>query len=139
MMILALPQDLQASVRKSDLLELEETVLHELDFNVQQVGPMAFAERYLQVMGLDSSPLSPFVLKTCDEICEYLTRRSHIYLTHPMATVGAASLILALSVCLNEKLSKTLKAAYLPEFRKKIPNGELLDCWSPEVVEITQI
>lgn len=90
-------------------------------------------------MGLDSSPLTSFVLKTCDEICEYLARRSHLYLTNPMATLGAVGLILALGVCSDEKLSKALRAAYLPEFRKKNPKGELLAWWSPKMAETTKI
>lgn len=47
MMILALPQHLRMFVCKSDLLNLEETILFTLDFDLQHVGPIAFAERFL--------------------------------------------------------------------------------------------
>lgn len=68
------------------------------------MGPLLFAERFAQVIGLEGKT-SESVLKFCDQICKYLARRACIYLTHNTGTLAAVALALALGICGDKTLS----------------------------------
>ena len=129
MMIWALPQPLRKFVSKPELLDLEENIIRTLDFDVQQVGPLLFAERFLQVIGLNGTT-SECVLKCCDEICKYLARKAHIYLVHSSSIVAAVAVTLALAVCSDRNLAKTLSAFYLPELKQLNKSSDFNIWWS---------
>lgn len=97
------------------------------------MGPLLFAERFAQVIGLEGKT-SESALKFCDQICKYLARRASIYLTHNTATLAAVALTLALGVCADKTLSQKLSAPYLPELKKLNKHSDFWVWWSPETV-----
>ena len=97
---LALATEWSFTVTKEELIELEESIIRTLDFDLQYAGPLQFLERYQRVYNLDQ-------VKRDKEAyaLDYLARsfcrsllRCKGWLTLKPSQIGASALILAINV-----------------------------------------
>ena len=85
-------------LKKEDVLNLEESILRLLDFNLRSVSPIDFLERYIRIFDLDSSD-SARAKQTAVlsyDYCKFMQRHS-CFLPYRSSELAAASLLFSIA------------------------------------------
>ena len=104
---------------KQDLLDLEEDIIRELDFELHFPYPILFLERYQRIFGLENvkkSKDAKLVNKLARDYCKLFLKESS-FLKYKPSTVAAAAFMCAYNIC-QSSVAPELKMSKLSGLQK---------------------
>ena len=99
-MITLLHEEHDTLLDKKDLLNLEETIVKSLDFNLQHTSPIPFLERFLRIFNLDNSRADKpvrLIQKLAKNYIKFMQRES-CFLDFRPSQIAAAALLFAINI-----------------------------------------
>jgi len=87
------------TVKREDLIDLEQKILRQFGFDFNFVGPKQFLDRYMRILELDNKPK---VYKMALQILS-LSIVNHKLISYRPSQIAACSLIIALNIYTAQK------------------------------------
>ena len=98
-MIALLHEEHDTLLAKQDLLNMEETIIRSLDFNLQHTSPIPFLERFLRIFNLDQGrdKSAHLIKKLARNYIKFMQRES-CFLDYQPSQIASAALLFAINI-----------------------------------------
>ena len=101
-------KDGDVKLTREDLLDLEESIIRTLDFDLRSVGPLLFLERYQRVFQLHNEAAdyqSRVIGSLSRQFCKSFLRQQ-AYLSMKPSQVASAALLFSINLCQSDVASQ---------------------------------
>ncbi len=92
---------------EKDMIALEHSILHKLDFDLIQPSPLFFLERYLRIFGLDQErddKIAALVANIARRMIRCLLLSSS-FLKFKASSIAASAILLSVGICMSPQVT----------------------------------